>query len=144
VFSGTYYRTIDNKGRVFVPSIFREDLVKGLMISKGYGLKCLCLFSIEKWEKIDEKIIENKVAEGDMQRFKRWFFGSAVKETVDQQGRIRIPQNLIEYAGLEKDIVMVGVSNRVEIWNKENWQEYDGVAESEYKKNPEVFEKLVL
>jgi len=144
VFSGTYQRTIDSKGRVFVPSIFREEFVKGLMISKGYGLKCLCLFSMEKWEKIDEKIIENKVAEGDVQGFKRWFFSSAVKETMDQQGRIRIPQNLIDYAVFEKDIVMVGVSNRAEIWNKENWQEYYGIAESKYKKNTDVFEKLEL
>ncbi len=144
MFSGTYHRTIDSKGRIFIPSVFREELVKGMMISKGYGLKCLCLFSREKWEKLDDKITENKVAEGDVQRFKRWFFGSAVKDTMDQQGRIRIPQNLIEYAGLKKDIVIVGVSKRAEIWNKENWLEYYGEAESEYKKNTDVFEKLEL
>ncbi len=144
VFSGTYHRTIDSKGRIFIPAVFREELVKGVMISKGYGLKCLCLFSQEKWEKVEDKIIENKIAEGDVQRFKRWFYASAVKDTADQQGRIRIPQNLIEFAGLKKDIVIVGVSKRAEIWDKENWLEYYGEAESKYKKNTDVFEKLEL
>ncbi len=144
MFSGTYHRTIDSKGRIFIPAVFREELVKGIMISKGYGLRCLGLYTQEKWEKVDDKIIENKIAEGDVQRFKRWFYASAVKETIDQQGRIRIPQNLIEFAELKKDIVIVGVSKRAEIWDKENWLEYYVEAESKYKKSPDVFEKLEL
>ena len=144
MFSGTYHRTIDSKGRVFIPSAFREELEKGLTISKGLGLKCLSVFPREKWEKADDKIIEKEVAKGDVQRFRRWFFSTGVQETMDQQGRIKIPQDLIEHAELEKDVVMVGVSTRVEIWNKENWREYYGGAESEYKENPDVFEKLDL
>lgn len=141
---GTYHRTIDNKGRVFIPTKFREDFVKGIVISKGYGVRCLCLFSKENWERMDEKIVLNKVAEGETQEFSRWFYSSACEETMDQQGRIRIPQNLIEYAGLKKDIVMVGISKRAEVWAKETWPGYYEQVDSKYKENKDVFEKLGL
>jgi len=141
---GTYRRTIDSKGRIFIPTKFREDFVKGIVISKGYGVRCLSLFSKRAWEGMDEKIVLNKVAEGETQEFSRWFYSSACGGTMDQQGRIRIPQNLIEYAGLKKDIIMVGISKRAEVWASETWPGYYEQVDSKYKENKDVFEKLGL
>lgn len=142
MFLGEYYRTIDNKGRIFIPAKFREDLIKGIVISKGFDEECLFLFSKESWKRLEEKIMANKIAERSIQSFSRWFFSSASEETMDQQGRTRIPQNLIEYAGLKKDIVMVGVSDRAEIWSKEIWHEYYKKADSQFMGDKSAFEQL--
>lgn len=114
------------------------------MISKGYGLRCLSLYSMEKYEELNDMINKNKVAEGSQHRFKRWFYSSTVKEKMDQQGRVKIPQNLIDYAMLKRNIAIVGVSSRLEVWDKENWIKYDMEAESRFRKNPAIFEKLEL
>ena len=91
MFLGEYYRTIDNKGRIFIPSKFREDLIKGIVVSRAYDEKCLFLYSKENWNKLEDNIRSNKVAERNIQRFSRWFFSSASEEAMDQQGRIKIP-----------------------------------------------------
>lgn len=142
MFLGEYHRTIDNKGRIFIPAKFREDLIKGIVISKGFDEKCLFLFSKESWKRLEEKIMANKIAERNTQTFSRWFFSSASEEAMDQQGRTRIPQNLIDYGEFKKDIVMVGVSDRAEIWAKEIWQRYYEKADSQFMGDKNAFEKL--
>jgi MraZ protein len=142
MFLGEYYRTIDNKGRIFIPAKFREDFIKGIVISKGFDEKCLFLFSKESWKKLEEKIMANKVAERSIQSFSRWFFSSATEEAMDQQGRMRVPQSLIDYAEFKKDIVMVGVSDRAEIWSKEIWEEYYKKADSQFMGDKNAFEQL--
>jgi len=142
MFLGEYYRTIDNKGRIFIPSKFREDLIKGIVVSRAYDERCLFLYSKENWNKLEDKVRSNKVAERNIQRFSRWFFSSASEEAMDQQGRIKIPQKLIEYAGLKKEIVMVGVSERAEIWAKEIWPKYYDQADSQFTEDKNAFEQL--
>jgi len=142
MFLGEHYRTIDNKGRIFIPAKFREDLIKGIVISKGFDEKCLFLFSMEGWKRLEEKMMANKIAERNTQRFSRWFFSSASEESMDQQGRIRIPQNLIEHAELKKDVVLVGVLDRAEIWAKENWHDYYKKADSQFMGDKDSFEQL--
>ena len=142
MFLGEYHRTIDKKGRIFIPAKFREDLIKGVVISKGFDEKCLFLFSKENWKRLEEKIMSNKVAERSIQSFSRWFFSSASEESIDQQGRTRIPQNLIRYAGLEKEIVMVGVSDRAEIWSSDKWKKYYNKADEQFMRDKDAFEKL--
>ncbi|MDD3818758.1 MAG: division/cell wall cluster transcriptional repressor MraZ [Actinomycetota bacterium] len=142
MFLGEHYRTIDNKGRIFIPAKFREDLIKGIVISKGFDEKCLFLFSMEGWKRLEEKMMANKIAERNTQRFSRWFFSSASEESMDQQGRIRIPQSLIEHAELKKDVVLVGVLDRAEIWAKENWNEYYKKADSQFMGDKDSFEQL--
>jgi len=142
VFLGEYYRTIDKKGRIFIPAKFREDLIKGVVISKGFDEKCLFLFSKENWKRLEEKIMSNKVAERSIQSFSRWFFSSASEEAIDQQGRTRIPQTLIKYAGLEKEIVMVGVSDRAEIWSSEKWKKYYNKQDAQFMGDKNAFEQL--
>ncbi len=142
MFLGEYYRTIDKKGRIFIPAKFREDLIKGVVISKGFDEKCLFLFSKENWKRLEEKIMSNKVAERSIQSFSRWFFSSASEEAIDQQGRTRIPQTLIKYAGLEKEIVMVGVSDRAEIWSSEKWKKYYNKQDAQFMGDKNAFEQL--
>ncbi|MFC2144909.1 division/cell wall cluster transcriptional repressor MraZ [Actinomycetota bacterium] len=142
MFLGEHHRTIDNKGRIFIPAKFREEIIKGVIITKGFDEKCLFLFSKEGWSRLQEKILSNPMAKRNTQRFSRWFFSSATMESIDQQGRTRVPQNLISHAGLKKDIVLVGVSDRAEIWSKENWEKYYNNADSQYTDDQNAFEEL--
>jgi MraZ protein len=142
MFLGEYYRTRDSKGRVFVPSNFREGLIGGAVISKGFDEKCLFLFSEENWSKLQEKILSGPIAKKNTQVFSRWFFSSAIEAEMDPQGRIKIPQNLADYAGVNKDIVLVGVSERIEIWDKAKWEEYYNQAESRFMGDDATFEGL--
>lgn len=142
MFLGEYLRTKDNKGRVFIPSNFREGLTGGIVISKGFDEKCLFLFSKDSWKKLQEKILSGPIAKKNLQEFSRWFFSSAKEAEIDPQGRIKIPQNLEEHAGLERDIVLVGISDRIEIWAKEKWDKYYKSAESRFLGNSGTFEEL--
>jgi len=142
MFLGEYHRTKDSKGRIFVPSPFREDLISGTVISKGFDEKCLFLFSKEGWKKLQEKILSGPIAKKNIQVFSRWFFSSAKEAALDPQGRIKIPQNLTEHAGIKKEIVLVGVSERVEIWDKKKWEEYYNQAESKFMGDDTTFEGL--
>jgi MraZ protein len=142
MFLGEYHRAIDNKGRIFVPSKFREDLIGGIIVSKGFDERCLFLFSKDGWKRLQDKILATPVTKKNTRKFSRWFFSSASEESMDQQGRTRVPQNLIEYAGLKKDIVLVGVSDRAEIWSKEKWDDYYKQADLEFTEDDDTFEKL--
>jgi MraZ protein len=142
MFLGEHHRTIDSKCRIFIPAKFREEIIKGVIITKGFDEKCLFMFSREGWKKIQDRIVENPMARRNIQRFSRWFFSSASMESIDQQGRTRIPQNLIEYAGLKKEIVLVGVSDRAEIWSEENWNSYYNRADSQFSEDQDAFEEL--
>jgi MraZ protein len=142
MFLGEHHRTIDSKGRIFIPAKFREEIIKGVIITKGFDEKCLFMFSKEGWKRIQDKIIENPMAKRNIQRFSRWFFSSATMESIDQQGRTRIPQNLVDHAGLKKEIVLVGVSDRAEIWSKENWDNYYNNADSQFSEDQDAFEEL--
>ena len=142
MFLGEHHRTIDSKGRIFIPAKFREEIIKGVVITKGFDEKCLFLFSRQGWKRIQERIVENPMAKRNIQSFSRWFFSSATVEGIDQQGRTRIPQNLIEYADLKKEIVLVGVSDRAEIWSRENWENYYNKADSQFSEDQNAFEEL--
>ena len=144
MFVGEHHRTIDSKGRIFIPVKFREDLIKGVILSKGFGGKCLFLFSKEGWKMMEEKIKSKKMAERSMLRFSRWFSSSASEESLDQQGRTRIPQKLLKYAGLKKDIVILGLPDRAEIWDKEAWLKYYEEADTYYKRDENALEQLDL
>jgi len=142
MFLGEYRRVVDNKGRIFIPSKFREDLIGGIVVSKGFDERCLFLFSKDGWKRLQDKILATPVTKKNTRKFSRWFFSSASEGSMDQQGRTKIPQNLIEHAGLKKDIVLVGVSDRAEIWAKEKWDDYYKQADLEFTEDNDTFEKL--
>jgi len=122
MFMGEYNHTIDAKGRLIVPSKFREQLGEEFVITKGLD-GCLFVYSNEEWKKIEESFRDKPLTSKDARKFTRFFFAGACSCEVDKQGRILIPSNLREYAGIEKDVVSVGVLSRVEIWSKEKWQD---------------------
>ena len=122
MFMGEYNHTIDAKGRLIVPSKFREQLGEEFVITKGLDC-CLFVYSNEEWKKIEESFRDKPLTSKDTRKFTRFFFAGACNCEVDKQGRILIPSNLREYAGIEKDVVSVGVLSRVEIWSKEKWQD---------------------
>ena len=131
MFMGEYNHTVDTKGRLIVPSKFREQLGDEFVVTKGLD-GCLFVYSKSEWENIEEKFRNVPLTTKDARKFARFFFAGAASCEVDKQGRILLPVVLREYAGIEKDVVSVGVFNGVEIWDKDKWQEsnsYDDMDE---------------
>jgi MraZ protein len=133
MFRGSSFHTIDPKGRIIIPARFR-DVIKGtgqdlIMITRMDD--CLFAYGMEEWTEIENRILRLPQKSDAMRRFQRIFIGSAQDCKCDTQGRVLIPPALKDYAGLEKEIVLVGVINRFEIWSKERWDHENGVMESD-------------
>lgn len=124
MFYGEYHHTIDPKGRAIVPSKFRDTLGERFILTKGLD-NCLFVYSLEEWANLEAKLKALPLTNKDARAFIRFFFSGATECEADKQGRILIPSNLREYANLEKDIVIIGVSTRVEIWDKDKWDSYN-------------------
>jgi len=125
LFYGEYQHTIDPKGRVIIPSKFRDDLGEKFIATKGLD-NCLFVYSASEWSNLEAKLRTLPFTDKDVRAFVRFFFAGATECELDKQGRILLPQNLREYAGLDKDIYIIGVSSRVELWDKEKWESYNG------------------
>jgi len=120
---GEFQHNIDPKGRIIVPSKFREDLGESFVVTRGLD-KCLFAYPMEEWKVLEEKLKKLPLTKKDARAFTRFFFSGAVECEVDKQGRINIPQSLRKYAALEKECVVIGVSDRIEFWSNDNWEEY--------------------
>ena len=125
MFIGEYQHSIDPKGRVIIPSKFREGLGERFIVTKGLD-ECLFAYSCEEWSNIEAKLKTLPFTDKDVRAFVRFFFAGAAECESDKQGRILIPQNLRDHAGLTKDIYVIGVSSRVELWDKHKWENYSG------------------
>lgn len=124
MFMGEYQHRIDTKGRLIVPAKFREALGEAFIVTKGLD-QCLFVYPKEEWKIFEEKLRLLPLTNTDARKFVRFFFAGAAECEVDNQGRINLPGHLRDYAALKSDIVSIGVNNRVEIWNKEKWKEYN-------------------
>ncbi len=120
MFIGEYQHTVDVKGRMFVPAKFREELGEKFIVTIGLD-RCLFVFPEETFNIYKEKLDAISLANKDARNFTRFFFAGAAECELDKQGRIILPQKLRTYAMLDKDVTVVGVSGRVEIWNTEEW-----------------------
>lgn len=127
---GEYNHTLDTKGRLIIPTRFRDDLGSEFVITKGFD-GCLYLFPPEAWEAFQEKLSMLPVNRGDSRKLTRFFVAGAAVCELDRQGRILVPATLREFAGLEKDVVLAGATNRVEIWSKSRWAEVSAVDDME-------------
>lgn len=125
MFYGEYQHSVDVKGRVIVPSKFRDGLGEKFILTKGLD-NCLFAYSSEEWANLEAKLRSLPFTDKDVRAFVRFFFAGATECEVDKQGRVLIPQNLREYAGLDKDVYIIGVSTRVEVWDKNKWENYSG------------------
>jgi MraZ protein len=143
MFYGEYLHSIDRKGRIILPSKFR-DAAKGNFIERFFvtrGLdKCLFMFPEEEWKAQEQKFKAVSFTRQESRVFNRLFFSGAAEIVPDKQGRILVPQYLKDFAELKKDIVIVGVSSRVEIWSKEQWQQFFGTWRKSFE---EIAEKLI-
>ena len=130
MFMGEYNHTIDAKGRLIIPSKFRETLGDAFVVTKGLD-GCLFVYENKEWEKFEEKLTSLPMTSSEARKFVRFFLAGAAGVEVDKQGRILLPLNLRTHAGLEKDVVLLGVASRIEIWSKEKWEscDYDNMDE---------------
>lgn len=138
MFIGEFHHNLDNKGRLAIPAKFRKDLDDGAVITKGIE-KCLVIFTKKGWESFAEKIKNLPITKSDARAFNRSFFSGAAEVEVDIQGRILIPENLRNFSSLNKKSVVVGLYDRIEIWEEGVWNEYKVKTE---KNAVEIAEQL--
>ncbi len=123
MFMGEYKHNIDAKGRLIIPSRFRESLNDNFVITRGLD-KCLFVYTLEEWEKLVKIIRALPFTKKKNRDFQRFFLSGAVECEIDKQGRVNISSSLVGYAELDKECVIVGVNERVEIWSKEQWDSF--------------------
>lgn len=127
---GEYKHTIDTKKRLSLPVKFRKELGKHIVITKGLDT-CLFIYSPKNFERFLARLKELSVGQRDSRRFNRFVLGGAVDAQIDSLGRILIPDFLKEFARLKNIVVLIGVNDRVEIWDEKNWNEYRAKSEKE-------------
>ncbi len=132
MFLGEYQHSLDPKGRITVPSKFREQLGEKFVATKGLD-NCIFLYPMEEWSIIEEKLRSLPFTRADVRSFARFFFSGASELEIDRQGRTLIPLNLREYATIDKELIIIGVGSRVEIWAADKWGKYTADAESSYE-----------
>lgn len=131
MFMGEFQHNIDAKGRLIVPAKFREELGEKFVVTRGMD-GCLFGYPMSEWEQLEEKLKEMPLAKKDARTFVRFFYSAATECEIDKQGRINIPGTLRTHAHLEKGCVIIGVSNRIEIWDEAKWQEFSNEAEENF------------
>ncbi|MCF8010640.1 MAG: division/cell wall cluster transcriptional repressor MraZ [Clostridiales bacterium] len=141
MFLGEHQHIVDKKGRLIIPSSFREGLGEKFILTKGLDT-CLFIYPMDEWKILEQKMRALPMTRSDARAFTRFFFSGAAECEIDKQGRILVPANLREYAGIEKDVVVIGVSFRVEIWNRERWEVYNKDAVSSVEDIAEKIEDL--
>lgn len=122
MFMGEYHHSIDNKGRLTIPSKFRDEIGDSIIVTRGID-NCLFIYTEEEWQKIISKYKELPNTK-DARNFLRVFLSGASTCELDKQSRVNINPSLIEYASLDKECVIIGVVDRLEIWSKNNWIEF--------------------
>lgn len=141
MFLGQYEHTLDNKSRIIMPAKFREDLGDSFIITFGLE-RCLFIYPIKEWEKLSQSLQNLPLGKKDARAFKRTLASRALIGSFDQQGRVVLTKYLKDYAGIEKNVVIIGVFERIELWDLEKWQEYSMETEQSYEEIAErIYEK---
>jgi MraZ protein len=131
MFLGTHSPRLDDKGRLFLPAKYREELSGGLVITKGQE-RCLYVFPMAEFQRITEALRAAPVTAKAVRDYSRVFFASASDEVPDKQGRITIPPALRSYAGLDRDCSVIGANTRLEIWDTQAWETYLEQSEQQF------------
>lgn len=121
---GEYEHSVDVKGRLIMPAKLREEIGEKFVVTKGLD-GCLFVFSLKEWEIFGEKLRALPVSNKNARDFSRFFLAGAIECEIDKQGRFLITSNLREFASLDKDVVIIGVTTRLEIWNRDKWKSYN-------------------
>ena len=139
MFMGEYQHTIDAKGRMIVPAKFREGLGEQFVLTRGLD-QCLFGYPMNEWKLIEEKLKALPLTKKDARAFTRFFFSGATECELDKQGRVNIASSLLNYAKLENECVVIGVSNRIELWSKVIWEQYTEEQEDSFA---EIAENMI-
>jgi len=131
MFMGEFQHNLDTKGRVIVPAKFRDGLGQSFVLTRGLD-QCLFAYPLDEWKILEEKLKKLPLTKKDARAFIRFFFSGAVECEIDKQGRINIPSPLRSYADLDKECVVIGVSNRIELWDKDKWTTYVNESEESF------------
>ncbi|MGF3066726.1 division/cell wall cluster transcriptional repressor MraZ [Facklamia sp. P12945] len=129
---GEYQHNIDSKGRLIMPAKFRPELGSTFIVTRGLD-GCLFGYPMNAWETIEEKLKQLPLAKKDARKFTRFFYSAATEVEIDKQGRINLPKNLIEFAKIDKECRVIGVSDRIEIWSSELWEDFAEDAEENFE-----------
>lgn len=144
MFYGEYEHSIDRKGRLIIPAKFRQALhehqIQTLVLTRGLD-NCLFLFAESEWRLAEARFKQIPFTKAEGRRFNRLFFSGATEIQVDRLGRILIPKSLKEFAQIGGDVVIVGVSNRIEIWAKDTWREFYDASRQSFE---EIAERVLL
>ena len=131
MFFGTYAPRLDEKSRLVLPAKFREQLADGLVITKGQE-RCLCIWSLAEFRSVTEQLRQAPLASRAARDYTRVLFAGASDEVPDKQGRISLPQNLRDYAGLDRDCAVIGAGRRIEVWDAAAWERYLAAQEETF------------
>jgi len=140
MFMGTYQNSIDTKNRLIVPSKHRDQLGGKCVLTKGLDT-CLYIYSLGEWDKLTERIAELPESDQVVRDYIRNLYSNAVECEFDKQGRIVIPQQLIEYAKISKETVTLGAMKKIEIWSREIWETPDGAGRRDEEEYAEALAK---
>jgi MraZ protein len=135
---GEFKHNLDQKGRVSIPAKFRQKFAEGLILTRGID-QCVFGFPKPEWEKVVNKITNLPLSQANARAFARLMLSGAFEAEIDNQGRVLIPEVLRKYAHLEKKVVIVGMHNRIEIWDEKKWEEYKKQSE---ENSEEIAERL--
>lgn len=138
MFLGTYSPKLDAKGRLILPAKFRDELAEGLVLTRGQE-RCLYVFTLEEFQRIHEQMRSAPISSKQSRDYIRVFLSGASDEVPDSQGRITVPSNLRKYAGLDREVTVIGAGSRAEIWDSAVWEDYLTEKESEFSETDEDF-----
>jgi len=141
MFIGEYYHSTDQKGRMAIPKKFRSDLAKGAVVTRGLD-KCLFIYTKKEWQALADKLASLPISKANTRAFARLMLAGAMEVGVDKQGRVLLPDYLRKYAGIKKQVVVAGLYNRVEVWDKTAWNKYKTNTEKQSSDIAEALEGL--
>ncbi|UII57310.1 division/cell wall cluster transcriptional repressor MraZ [Cytobacillus spongiae] len=139
MFMGEYHHNVDTKGRLIVPAKFRDSLGETFILTRGLD-QCLFGYPLSEWKLLEEKLKALPLTKKDARAFTRFFFSGAAECELDKQGRINISSHLLQYGKIDKECVIVGVSNRIEIWSKQLWEDFFAESEESFA---EIAENMI-
>lgn len=138
MFIGEYHHSLDEKGRIAFPTKFREQLAAGCVVTRGID-QCLSVYTMEEWKVLAGKVADLPLAQANSRAFSRLMLSGAMDAVPDKQGRVTVPDYLRQYAKLGKEIVVVGLMTRLEVWGKDAWEKYKRETEDS---STDIAEKL--
>ncbi|WP_125707969.1 division/cell wall cluster transcriptional repressor MraZ [Companilactobacillus zhongbaensis] len=138
MFMGEFHHTIDSKGRLIIPSKFRQEIGESFVVTRGMD-GCLFCYPMDQWNKLEAQLDKLPLTKKDARAFTRFFYSAATEVEFDKQGRINLSAPLIKFSKLQKNCVVVGVSDRIEIWDADNWAKFSEEAEENFE---EISEKM--